>query len=90
MKMVSPGRSGESGNYAPCNILNPSALRRKLCSLLIKLDLEEKLVKRYEGLIQDGKALEHTSPIRSPSGKLEGRDMTYGGHLQKAQAVLES
>ena len=55
--------------------------------LFQKLDLEEKLVKRYDGLIQDGKALEHTSPIRSPSGKLEGRDMTYGGHLLRAQAM---
>lgn len=52
-------------------------------SLLIKLDLEEKLVKRCEGLIQDGKALGHTSPLRSSSGKLEGRDMTYGGPLMK-------
>lgn len=88
--MVSPWRSGESGDYAPCNFCNPSALRRKLRSLLIELDLEEKLVKRYEGLIQDGKALEHMSLIRSPSGKLEGRDMTYSGHLQRAQAVLGS
>ena len=90
MKMVSPWRSGESGDYVPCNFCNPSALRRKLRSLLIELDLEEKLVKRYEGLIQDGKALEHMSLIRSPSGKLEGRDMTYSGHLQRAQAVLGS
>ena len=88
--MVSPWRSGESGDYAPCNFCNPLALRRKLRSLLIELDLEEKLVKRYEGLIQDGKALEHMSLIRSPSGKLEGRDMTYSGHLQRAQAVLGS
>lgn len=76
-------RSGESGDYAPWNIFNPLALGRNIHSLLIKLDWEEKVFKRCEGLIQDGKALGHTSPTRSPSGRLEGRDMTYGGPLVK-------